>query len=445
MQKEKKLQRIAWKLSRLTSNVASVRYRCLLPAKFLENHGVQSTFFQSSDAIDFSCFDAIVFVKCFTEYDYHLAQKAQASGVKVFLDICDNLFFVNHETKKYSFQYKFFLKMAEIADKVFCPTEELKSVLAQKLPVAKICVLPDPIEEKHHSYEFAQKIPRFYFSRIFHSGRLAIPLLYFLRLTKVASFRLRVRPLVMRVVDLLFAAIDTMIGLLTSILARLIVWTLPGSVAHAFRSETSESGGAKKIRWVDEKDLKKPVIGWFGNSGTAGIFGLSDLQLLDQDLQKLCQQRQATLLVVSDSPAQMESLSHLALNVCFVKWDATTIYDAIDKMDVVVLPNRKNEFSICKSPNRAVFSLLLGKPVVLTSNQSNEFLGENVQRAEDWFSAVSEYLDNPQKVTNHVEGSRRLIFQTLAPEILGQKWFDQLSLAKKQQEFNSQAVHVVYP
>ncbi len=445
MQKEKKLQRVAWKLSRLTSNVASVRYRCLLPAKFLENYGVQSTFFQSSDAIDFSCFDAIVFVKCFTEYDYHLAQKAQANGVKVFLDICDNLFFVNHETKKYTTHYKYFVKMGQIAEKIFCPTEELKCVLAKKLSAVKVYVLPDPIEEKHHSYEFAKKIPRFYFSRMFHSGRLSIPFLYFLRLTKVASFRLRVRPLVMRVMDLLFAAIDTVIGLLTSLLARLIVWTLPGSVAHAFRSEISDSGGAKKIRWIDENDLKKPVIGWFGNSGTAGIFGLTDLQLLEQDLQKLCQQRQATLLVVSDSPAQLECLSQLALNVCFVKWDATIIYDAVEKMDVVLLPNRKNEFSICKSPNRAVFSLLLGKPVVLTSNQSNQFLGENVKRAGDWFSAVCEYLDNPQKVKDHVEGSRRLILQTLAPEILGQKWFDQLSMAKKQQEFNSQAVHVVHP
>jgi hypothetical protein len=68
-----------------------------------------------------------------------------------------------------------------------------------------------------------------------------------------------------------------------------------------------------------------------------------------------------------------------------------------------------------------------------------------VQRAGDWYAAICDYLDNPQKVADHVTGSRKLILQTLSPETLGKKWFDQLTAGEEQQVYNAQVVQVVYP
>ncbi len=455
MQKGIKLRRIAWKLSRLTSKVASVRYRCFLPAKFLRRHGVHSTFFQAKDTIDFSCFDAIVFVKTFTDYDNYLAQKAQDHGVKIFLDVCDNPFFVSNDLKKNAAQYSHLIQMATIAQKIFCPTLELKLALAKEISEHKICVLPDPIEEKNHSFEFAKKIPGYYLARIFHSGRFAIFFLYVLRVIQAVSSRRRLRPILLKVWDFWVTKIctifDVFVLLSVKFVARAILLVVPSSVGSVFEqgrlspeAETETRPAKQKMQLVEFEQLQGPVLGWFGNCGSPGVFGISDLLILKNDLERLSKAKGSTLLVVTDNPLQLSLFSQLDLKICFVKWDLTTIYAAIQKMEIVLLPNRKNEFSICKSPNRAIFALLLGKPVVITSNQSNEFLNDCVLRAGDWYSAICDYLENPDKVADHVERSRKIILQTLSPDILGNKWFDELTSNETQQAFNVQVANVIH-
>ena len=83
---------IGWKVGSLSAKMASVRYRALLPVIALEAAGVQSRVFSESRDAFLEGLDALVIVKSFTPDDLLLAQVARERGIKVFIDLCDNIF-----------------------------------------------------------------------------------------------------------------------------------------------------------------------------------------------------------------------------------------------------------------------------------------------------------------------------------------------------------------
>ena len=68
--------KIGWKVQNLTTRIASVRYRALLPMLALESVDVQNRIFSSSIDLNLDGLDALVIVKSFTPDDLFLAQLA---------------------------------------------------------------------------------------------------------------------------------------------------------------------------------------------------------------------------------------------------------------------------------------------------------------------------------------------------------------------------------
>ena len=80
------------KLKTLNVNVASLRYRCLLPLRYLKQRQIASCVFSDASAIEFtSHVQAIIFVKSFREEDVALCEQAYQLGVPILLDLCDNI------------------------------------------------------------------------------------------------------------------------------------------------------------------------------------------------------------------------------------------------------------------------------------------------------------------------------------------------------------------
>ena len=70
-------KRVVWKTLSAETRVASVRYRCLLPALNLAERGYESVIIQKNEVINyFDNVQVIIFVKTFSKHDYLLACEA---------------------------------------------------------------------------------------------------------------------------------------------------------------------------------------------------------------------------------------------------------------------------------------------------------------------------------------------------------------------------------
>src|SRR5262245_8235868 len=83
--------KLAWLAAVADPNVASFRYRCLVPAWALCEHGHESTIF-ADEVPDPKDFDALIAVKSAGRRVEEAARRFRAAGKAVYLDLCDNVF-----------------------------------------------------------------------------------------------------------------------------------------------------------------------------------------------------------------------------------------------------------------------------------------------------------------------------------------------------------------
>ena len=129
----------------LTSSVASIRYRALLPALELAKSGVDSNFVVippqgepvDSGAVDVDV-DAVVFCKSFNALNETLAQRARERGAQVVFDISDNHFV----TPQYAAHYR---AMVGLAHSITVPTTAMAQAVQEHTGRSAL-VIPDPVE-----------------------------------------------------------------------------------------------------------------------------------------------------------------------------------------------------------------------------------------------------------------------------------------------------------
>ncbi|MCA3150857.1 MAG: hypothetical protein ING77_06740, partial [Rhodocyclaceae bacterium] len=126
---------IGWKVSTLTLNVASVRYRALLPILALESEQVHNRLFSSGLESNLDGLDALVIVKSFTPDDLFLAQSAASKGIRVVFDLCDNIFVEAYGrlAGKVS-PTQLFDVIAATADAIVVTTEPLATIVRHRVP-----------------------------------------------------------------------------------------------------------------------------------------------------------------------------------------------------------------------------------------------------------------------------------------------------------------------
>lgn len=349
---------VGWKVSTLASNIASVRYRAVIPMLALESTGVRSRLFSSGLESNLDGVDVLVIVKSFTADDLRLAQLAAAKGTRVVYDLCDNIFIGDYASRRHGVTpAQMFLSIADHASCVVVTTEPLAEVVRAQVPNVPVVVIPDGIE----TLSLAKRI-----SRVLRDA------VAFERAQRLRIVQQRVRNVVRRVRTEGVGLIPSLVGYV----ARRMGGALVGPVRRRLHRRTARQQvpaaptlvvGAQQAAPAVERPAARRIV-WFGNHGAEhASFGMLDILVYREALETLAKEQDIELVVISNNHRKyLENIAPLAIPSRYLEWSAKQVDQALKDAAAVIVPNTLDPFSICKSPNRTVLALASGVPVVAT-------------------------------------------------------------------------------
>jgi glycosyltransferase involved in cell wall biosynthesis len=365
------MQTVCWRLSAWDPDIASVRYRAAIPARHLADRGVASRFSAAGyGVLEPAPPDAVVFVKAFGEHDMSLAYEAKHAGIPVLLDVCDNVFASGYRAHS----PENLRRMADVATGVVTTGPALADVLRAELgPELPLHVVPDPVETPEDVAAASGSVLLQRLGRAVRERRADIPLA----------------------------------------VAGGVVRGLVPAFRRAFpRTETTEL----------------PQVLWFGNVGSiTPRFGIVNLADVAAELEAAAREVPFRLLVVtSDQTAYRKHIEPLALETAFAPWDRLTIFHHLRESDVVILPNSRDEFSLCKSANRATLAFSQGVPVVATRIPSLDPLAGSIL-FDDLGGGVLAYLRDRELAVDHVRRASEVIEREFAARVVADRWREVLA------------------
>lgn len=457
---------LVWKTQTLNINVASLRYRCLLPLRYLASHGIESEMYGGMDSVKLTPQTrAIIFVKSFHHVDVKTCDRAHQQGIPIILDLCDNIFIDGYGADSDHIPAQNFQLMAQKAAAIVTTGAAMKAeveALLSKHPVTKqpvVVTIPDgseSIDDIKFAFR-ATKQQRTLKQNIKHTLK---PL--------VKRTQRKISPL--KVVRKGYKrSKQTAKGLFYGIKGRIgkrlrrygLLAPLPSQPAPlpsqpaslsvevesadsvAARQESTVKGNGqppgKKVKknqnepaplrprpWPPAPGLK--TVLWFGNHGAKyGNFGMLNILEVADALERVNQDCALRLMVISNNRPKYEThIAPLPFKTAYLPWHPRKIYDYIRASDVVIIPNSQSRYSICKSANRAVLTLSQGTPVVASSTPALASL-EGCVWTDDWEGGLREYLQNPKMAKAHVKQAQAVIQETLSGEAIAQKWITLLN------------------
>jgi glycosyltransferase involved in cell wall biosynthesis len=365
---------VCWRLSAWDPDIASVRYRAAIPALHLSERGVASRLSAAAyGVLEPTPPDAVVFVKTFGENDVKQARLAADANVPVLLDVCDNVF-----AEAYRAHSPENLKhMAETAAAVVTTGPALADVLRAELGAdIPLHVVPDPVETPEDVRASTRLVLGERLGRAVRERRSDIP--------------------------------------------RALGTVFERGLAPALRRPGLRGHGGEL-----------PQVLWFGNSGSSEPrFGLVNLLDIAPELQAAAREVAFRLLVVTgDEAAYRRKIAPLDLPSEFAAWDRLTIFRHVRQSAVVVLPNSRDEFSVCKSANRATLALSQGVPVVATRIPSLDPL-EGCVLFDEFRGGLLTYLRDRSVAADHVNRAQEVIQHEFAPTVVAKRWQEVLTSAR---------------
>ncbi|MDX1811636.1 MAG: hypothetical protein R3240_06785 [Gammaproteobacteria bacterium] len=129
-----------------TSDMASNRYRVLMPANKLAEQGHtiniihDCTNIIASGGSELSDVDILIIAKSFDQDHLTVAKQAKSLGKKIIIDVCDNYFFQNAEMLAH------YSALIELSNVVVANSQGMADSLAQRFKNKKIIVIEDPYE-----------------------------------------------------------------------------------------------------------------------------------------------------------------------------------------------------------------------------------------------------------------------------------------------------------
>lgn len=429
---------VFWVLNNFDVSVASTRYRCLIPifessqSKSEINHFVIQNRFLS---LKFLKKDFVVFVKAFKRRDFLLAKKLKTQGALIIFDVCDNILDgpFDDETKHN------FRSMLLEADRITVPTQALRDFFLEELDLVdegKIIVICDPMEEIEHvkfskSYFSYRSFKDFSEHKCISFFLVSILDRFFdkvLRLLNNAIYNYieycvkflsnKEREMILETVDgynVRHFSIKTKI-LLLPIFFPLLFVKYNFSESNIFlrnlilKVVNDEFDGRQKdniIKYKKSDDSEIKLL-WFGNSGAHGIFGMSDLLIIKDELEQIQHQYSISLTVISNNYDHfLELKKSFSIPLYYASWTPDIVYNIAQEFDCVVLPNPLNQYSLGKSANRSLLSLCLGLPVVATKTKDLEKL-TNCLFFNDWEESIINAKFNTFLVKEKLENFKSL-------------------------------------
>ncbi len=414
--------RIAWKVFSLAPEIASVRYRCLLPVLAMRSMGVHSHVLEQGETLaippDLAAF---VFVKSFTAQDVALARRARRYGVPVILDLCDNIFVPNYRADTPANPVEFFAEMANVAQAIVVPTQALADIVrdavGEHMPMA---LINDELESEK---DVALLVDRGFMR---YSGReLVVP----------STLDILPDALLRRVVPVMHAWVYALDRRNIRAHRRLIhlVKSAPRTARMLLRPQAAIARVAASWRRTavqpresmpPRRPERKRII-WFGTHGAGhSAFGMLALTSLIPVLSDINRQIPIELRVVSNNRPKYEGIIAKAdFPSSYGRWTMTSIFAELRASDVCIIPNVRDEFTFCKSANRAVLALSLGVPVVATSIPSFQDLSSCIV-LDDWHTGILSYLMDETRRTRDLAAAQAIIATKFSGRVIAAKWLD---------------------
>ena len=126
-------------------------------------------------------------------------------------------------------------------------------------------------------------------------------------------------------------------------------------------------------------------------------------------LEALNGQTPVELTVISNSEELLRKyLGKVFLPVRYYAWSRDIFQRIFTRQDVCVIPIASNPFTVCKSNNRLVPSLLMGIPVIADEIPSYEESRDFVLFS-DWQNSLRIYASNKELRRQHVQEGQRYI------------------------------------
>jgi len=369
---------IGWCVSALSINVASVRYRALLPLLALEADQHRCTLFTSDTPVDLDSLDVLILVKTFTAESVTLAQACKARNIPVLLDLCDNIFVEGYGKRN---ALENFLEIARVASAMVVTTEPLADSVRAHLPALPVHVIPDglltPELVEQGSAKIQQATPSTPHADACQGQWLEHVRALLQRLKAPFSRRSKAR-------------------------------------RKALANGPSHSGqvqpGAQQLLW-------------FGNHGAPyARFGMLDLLDIREALETIAQEFPVELVVVSSHQGKYaEHIAPMAIPSRYLPWSNEVVEQCLAEASVVLIPNSLDPFSLAKSANRSVHALTRGVPVVATRTPALLPLAGSIEM-DGFVAGLRRYLRDREAGQQDVAQAQRLIDRNYSLEVIGALW-----------------------
>lgn len=422
------LPRVGWCVASLSADIASVRYRAVLPLLALEEKQYHCTLFTHTAEIDLSQLDVLIIVKNFTVESFLLAQEARAKGVTVILDLCDNIFIEAYGKHSKNRASEMFMAISKHASAIVATTEPLAAVIREHISyTVPVYVIPDGVEADANAC--AQRLAQ---------AREATSTQLVNQLSQQAS---KVRN---RVSDLRKASFK---GLVKAQLRRFRDWLSWRFWIHRSRMAYGKLRSA--ATWCVHQlsrltaprssptdsntltgDTSRMSILWYGNHGAPHArFGMLDLLEIRGALEQIAIEFQVELVVVSNNRSKYEKhIKPMAIPSRYLEWSSAVVEQCLAEACVVVVPNMRDAFSLCKSANRTVHALTRGVPVVATATPALEPLAGSIV-VDDFLQGLRRYLSSIPQAKADVAKGLKLIEEHFSPAVIGKAWIEVLETA----------------
>lgn len=473
----------------MNPNIASVRYRCVFPSRFLQDRNFQYLIYGKTQSLPLTQeIEAVIFVKSFTNDDLQICKKAHRLGIPIILDLCDNIFIDDYGdgSKQDYVPSENFRKMAAFADAIVTTGSVLKQAIEQNVEsTCSVWIIPDGCETLE-DVEYALKVsawqrwsillkhrPRLLSLVIFHD--IASFLKSFFKqsikqlrnLIKSAKRGLkRIKSQIKRVLGfakcLIFPDSNSCIDILQEdpdcVLNRPDLLRIPKSKLEQARLDegalqeqrNTKSNEANSLDTKKQQKFFKPLFGdantdpvktilWFGHHGSAySQSGIINILEVASAIEAISHDIPLRLLVISNNYFKfLDLIAPLPFSTVYEEWHPTRIYQQISDSDVVIIPNSKTPFSLSKSANRAVLALSLGVPVLATQIPSMDPFTDCVL-FDDWENGLRQYLTQPELVANHLKTAQSVIQTSYRGEAIAEQWVLLLNSIPKKSYAQSQ-------
>lgn len=436
---------VGWCVSSLSLDIASVRYRALLPLFALEKKGFVCRMFSPQSSMDLEGLDVLVVVKTFSMESLALIQRARALDIPVILDLCDNVFVPGYGKSLAVTPGEMLVRMAQLASAIVTTTEPLAEVVRAHVPGVTVHVIPDGLVSAETTRKGTElindakvverkRVPSLFLNRLknlLNEFKDSGSVFTVKRLLKKQIHRVKKK----RGREGSLATVKAIVRVVwrKSFAVLNLLWRQGAALLGKLKSKTSVlwpatvEGGATTppavVVDMSDVDPGKMYLLWFGNHGADyADFGIFDLLLIREALETIALEYPVELVVISNNAAKYEKMiKPMSIASRYVEWSINAVDKWMSASRVVLIPNSCDPFSVCKSANRSVHALMCGIPVVATATPGLAPLKGGLV-TDDFLLGMRRYLSSEENGRNDIALAKKLIQENFSAQVIGSLW-----------------------